>query len=286
MAEAAFRNAQLKMDAQTEAELAALIMKDVSQLTDMAQDRGVTAYRLRPVQRERPNERFLQGTLRSVHFANRRAEEEEMWQKRQLQLQRLGKESRAQKLDFRSNDYQERESKRRRRSSTESKGDSSGVSGDQSTSKSSTSCSMDSEQGKIVQGDEGESLQGLQDEELQAMLTKRQVRGRGSVGPRCDEPGPFLPREEGTIDDIYQEQATRFVGPQCPPWLALQTVRDQQQSFRDQSICGKTEADILDSLKRVQGVRKKKKKKKKDKKKKTKSKERSRERRKERRPRS
>lgn len=68
MAEAAFQNTKRKMDADTEARLAALIMKDVSQLTDLAQDRGVTAYRLRPVQREKPNERFLKGTLRSVHF--------------------------------------------------------------------------------------------------------------------------------------------------------------------------------------------------------------------------
>lgn len=68
MSEAAFNNAQRKMDANTEAQLAELIMKDVSQLTDIAQDRGVTAYRLRPVQREKLNERFLQGTLRSVQY--------------------------------------------------------------------------------------------------------------------------------------------------------------------------------------------------------------------------
>lgn len=68
MAEAAFQNTKRKMDADTEASLAALIMKDVSQLSELAQDRGVTAYRLRPVQREKPNERFLRGTLRSVHF--------------------------------------------------------------------------------------------------------------------------------------------------------------------------------------------------------------------------
>jgi hypothetical protein len=68
MAQEAYQNTQRKMDKETEAKLAALIMNDVSQLRELAHDKGVTAYRLRPVQREKLNERFLQGTLRSVHF--------------------------------------------------------------------------------------------------------------------------------------------------------------------------------------------------------------------------
>ena len=76
---------------------------------------GVTAYVRRPAQRERPNERFLMGTLRSVKYgvastdfllhattpsqrcpekqeilasaANIRAEEEQMWAQRQRRQQ-------------------------------------------------------------------------------------------------------------------------------------------------------------------------------------------------------
>jgi hypothetical protein len=98
-----------------------------------------------------------------------------MWQKRQLQLQRLDKETRVHNLDFRSHDYQGRESKRRRSDGDDSKGHSSSASGDRSSSRSSTVASMHSEQGKSLQGDEGDSSQGLRDEELQAMLQKRQV---------------------------------------------------------------------------------------------------------------
>lgn len=53
-----------------------------------AADGGVTAWLARPVQRERPNERFLISTLRSVQAHNRRAEEEEMWERFEQRRQR------------------------------------------------------------------------------------------------------------------------------------------------------------------------------------------------------
>jgi hypothetical protein len=68
MASKAFEDAKRKMSTETEARIAELIMRDVNQLTEKARDSGVTAYRLKPVHRERLNERFLQGTLRSVKF--------------------------------------------------------------------------------------------------------------------------------------------------------------------------------------------------------------------------
>ncbi|KAI7846125.1 hypothetical protein COHA_000386 [Chlorella ohadii] len=66
------------MDMATRLKLAELIQKDMDQLRQKADDQGVTAWMQRPVQRGRPNERFLQHTLRSVHAHNRRADEEEM----------------------------------------------------------------------------------------------------------------------------------------------------------------------------------------------------------------
>lgn len=57
-------------------------------LPEIHTGQGVTAWMQRPVQRERPNERFLQHTLRSVHAHNRRAQEEEMWERYQQRQQR------------------------------------------------------------------------------------------------------------------------------------------------------------------------------------------------------
>ncbi len=31
------------------------------------------------------------------------------------------------------------------------------------------------------------------EEEMLTMLSRRRVKGRGAVGPRVDEPGPYLP---------------------------------------------------------------------------------------------
>ena len=33
----------------------------------------------------------------------------------------------------------------------------------------------------------------MTDEEMQEMLSRHRARGRGGVGPRAEEPGPFLP---------------------------------------------------------------------------------------------
>ena len=91
MAADAFEATQKRMAAETEARLAALINQDILQLREKAQgtrlqvyitelrlcsfgrhvcvawaERGVTAYTLNPVQRERVNDRFLRGTLRGV----------------------------------------------------------------------------------------------------------------------------------------------------------------------------------------------------------------------------
>lgn len=104
-----------------------------------------------------------------------------MWQKRQLQLQRLDKEKRTSCPDFHIRDYQGRERKRRR-SSDDSIEQLSSESEDRCSPDSSTSSSMHSEQGKTLQGDHSKSLQRMRDEELQAMLQKRQVFQHFCIG--------------------------------------------------------------------------------------------------------
>lgn len=34
---------------------------------------------------------------------------------------------------------------------------------------------------------------GMGEVEMLNMLSKRRVKGRGAIGPRVDEPGPYLP---------------------------------------------------------------------------------------------
>jgi hypothetical protein len=64
------------MDRDTERLLAQLLARDAQQLEERSQQEGVLAYLRRPLRRERPNERFLQNTLRSVQFNNRCAARE------------------------------------------------------------------------------------------------------------------------------------------------------------------------------------------------------------------
>lgn len=171
MAQRAAEAAAKRMDQETEALLARLIMARAGQLAERAEGgAGVTAFCGRAVQRERLNERFLQvcacvgvgashvcalslcprvcvcvthrpwphlpcihapyilvwfwyapghglpvilapldpsatpptslqNTLRSVGFANRRAEEAQMWEQRQLQLEREERERRERRAE-------------------------------------------------------------------------------------------------------------------------------------------------------------------------------------------
>lgn len=67
------------------------------------------------------------------------------------------------------------------------------------------------------------SSEGMDDEELMEMLSKRRVRGRGDVGSRLAEPGPYLPdpggAEAGTANG---GEVRRMVGPARPEWLQKQ----------------------------------------------------------------
>ncbi|KAK9795875.1 hypothetical protein WJX73_003813 [Symbiochloris irregularis] len=57
----------------------------MKQLRERSQDGGVLAYGERPQARSRPNERFLQNTLRNLGQANRRADEDGMWASKRRQ---------------------------------------------------------------------------------------------------------------------------------------------------------------------------------------------------------
>lgn len=55
-----------EMDAAQEMRLAALIAQEAALQSERSRDIGVTAFLQRPVQRARPNERFLRNTLSNL----------------------------------------------------------------------------------------------------------------------------------------------------------------------------------------------------------------------------
>ena len=64
--------------------------------------------------------------------------------------------------------------------------------------------------------DEGEDAAADQ-ELLQWLADSKSVRGRGSIGPRADVPGPYLPVPQGSAEQQLQGATVR--GPEKPVWL-------------------------------------------------------------------
>lgn len=188
MASEAHGNVKKAMDAAREQELAAYIMRDVDLRQQNAQERGVLAYGKKPLPRSKPNNRFLQNTLKSVDFANRTVRENEMWEKWDPRKRSPDSESEA-----------DRSAKRRRglRPSTCSDG---------SSDESSQSASEP----------EGDGV------DIEKRLQAGQARGRGSTGPRADETGPFLfPTDEQERQEYEMMRHARkpAKGPPCPDWI-------------------------------------------------------------------
>eukprot|EP00897_Mesotaenium_endlicherianum_P007225 jgi/Mesen1/6530/ME000333S05835 len=75
------------MDAATERKMAALIMAQAARLKRQADEEGILAC-LNPKVRARPNSQFLRATVRSVEQVNRITDVNEMWRKRQTEIQR------------------------------------------------------------------------------------------------------------------------------------------------------------------------------------------------------
>ncbi|XP_061370094.1 uncharacterized protein LOC133312834 isoform X2 [Gastrolobium bilobum] len=65
------------------------------------------------------------------------------------------------------------------------------------------------------------SPEGLKDDELEEFLHSRTKRGRGAVGPRMDETGPYLPPHPyGEPSTSYDVRERRVIyGPERPPSL-------------------------------------------------------------------
>ncbi|KAF5961495.1 hypothetical protein HYC85_002704 [Camellia sinensis] len=169
------------MDLDTENRIAAILMKEAAELRRQAEKEGVQVYLRQPSVRGRPNSRFLTATVLGVQQANRAVEVNEMWRVRQKELElddrlkgRMGDDSSSGRSQRDSSDSQRSTNKRHSRIDTN-------VSDPCSSSK------------RVIQDSYAREDEALKDEDIDEFLHSRVKRGRGDVGSRMDETGPFLP---------------------------------------------------------------------------------------------
>ncbi|PNX77951.1 hypothetical protein L195_g033924, partial [Trifolium pratense] len=76
--------------------------------------------------------------------------------------------------------------------------------------------------------------EGLRDEELEEFLHSRKKRGRGAIGPRMDETGPYLPPnpdgEPCTSPDVRERRA--IYGPLKPS--SLQSYESSEDELHEE----------------------------------------------------
>ncbi|KAK6163582.1 hypothetical protein DH2020_000446 [Rehmannia glutinosa] len=209
------------MDLETENRIAAILMKEAAELRRQAQSEGALAYLCQPTVRSRPNSRFLTATVRGVQQANRAVEVTEMWRLREKQLE-LDNKLRGARNENRSERYYKDacESHRSRSSSS-------------NEVEISTSASPASKKRYIQDLDQMED-EGLRDDEVDEFLHSRTKRGRGAVGSRMDETGPYLPscpdskRNMSESTDEEKKKASVLLGPKKPYYLKSSESSDDE----------------------------------------------------------
>lgn len=197
------------MDLDTENRLASLLLEEARRLQSEADREGVHAYLRKPNVRHRPNSRFLTATVRGVQQANRVVEVDEMWRAREKEL--------------------ELESKLKRRN--KERGDSRGEKRKGDSRNMSSSSKI--EEGTAYNSSYSDQDDGLGDDEVEKFLHSRVKRGRGAVGSRMDEPGPYLKasshcRDKEPSPDIRLEEKweRRVQGPERPLFLRSKSPDD------------------------------------------------------------
>ncbi|KAJ0667606.1 hypothetical protein HanPI659440_Chr17g0679651 [Helianthus annuus] len=208
------------MDLETENRIAAILMKEAAELRREAARDGIDAY-LRPNVRGRPNSRFLTATVLGVQQSNRAVEVNEMWRAREKEKE----------LDNRFKKYEKR-------------GTYNGV----SDSKRSTSSRIEDYERKhtSVCSSSKSAIEGeLKDDEIEEFLHSRAKRGRGTVGSRMDETGPYLPDSKGKThlespnDTGYRENGDNnraILGPERP-----RNRKSKSNSSSDEESCEERE---------------------------------------------
>ncbi|WZY87105.1 hypothetical protein YC2023_033489 [Brassica napus] len=181
------------MDLETENRIASVLLREAAELRRQAEKDGVRAYLEKPNVRHRPNSRFLTTT---VLGANSAVETNEMGKARELENERLKRKSR---------EESSRSSSQMKRSSSFSK-------------RSLDVAPLMMRERSLINHHRTKdctwyiclfaiasvtfSFLHL----LSLFVNDRNKRGRGSVGPRMDETGPYLPTEK--VDQL-QSSDTR-----------------------------------------------------------------------------
>lgn len=220
------------MDPETEKHFASLIMEEAARLRLQAEKEGVHAYLAQPRTRGRPNPQFLKATVRGIEQANRAAEVSEMWKVRAMELELEGREKKrdrhrhrndgnARSLGSASHSYHDKPRKSRRH----------GIFHQMSSSprlhdKNASDCTLEESYGVVYdQRDDAHSHdivddlrdKGLKEDEVEQFLHARVKRGRGTVGSRMDETGPYpLPHlgHQHVLDvRIKEDWEDRVIGP-------------------------------------------------------------------------
>ncbi|XP_042477600.1 hepatoma-derived growth factor-related protein 2-like [Macadamia integrifolia] len=229
------------MDLETENRIAVILMKQAEELRAQAEKDGVHVYLRQPQVRGRPNSRFLTATVRGVQQANRAAEMNEMWRVRQKELQlddRLKERSRDKGTNRRHQDQDDTTGNRTCRETVRGAAD--------------VSTSSKRGFGDCDSSEEG----GLRDEEVEEFLHSRVKRGRGAVGSRMDETGPYLPPSSLDSKDkllvrpdvrVKEEWEQRVLGPEKPPSLKS---RNSSEDEIDRNSSKVKKVDLVSSSKK------------------------------------
>ncbi|KAF8379291.1 hypothetical protein HHK36_028724 [Tetracentron sinense] len=203
-----------QMDLETENRIAAILMKEAAELRLQAEKEGIDAYLRQPNVRGRPNSRFLTATVRGVQQANRVAEVNEMWRVRQKELELDDR------LKGRSRDKSSSSSNSHRDHSDPPKSTSTRC---RETDKDAADLRTSRKRGSE---DCYTSEDGLKDEEIEEFLHSRVKRGRGAIGSRMDETGPYLPpsvSQEKLFANhdvrVKEEWESRVLLPEKPSFL-------------------------------------------------------------------
>ncbi|CAM6030896.1 unnamed protein product [Sphagnum balticum] len=217
------------MNADTERRLAAMIEEEAAVLRKQADRDGVAAYLAKPVVKARPNRQFLSAMVRSVEQSNRIVEVNDMWRLRSVELEYENQRARRRKESFRGMSAA--------REMTADRRDSNGESSQKDTF--------------------GYDDRGLNDEDLEHFLQSRVKRGRGAVGSRMDEPGPYLQGAQPIPDTRQKEDwEDRIAGPVAGPLLmsgrfaAVDPIVDNHKHKKEQKVSMLMESAIDSSEER------------------------------------
>ncbi|CAK7330301.1 unnamed protein product [Dovyalis caffra] len=223
------------MDLETENRIASILMKEAAELRRRAEREGVHVYLERPKVRARPNSRFLTATVLGVQQTNRSVEVNEMWRVRQKELE----------LDDRLRG-------RSRYDDNSSKNQMDVGSVPRSTSKrhfvNENDTSASSSSSKRVGSSYSREDEGLRDEEVEEFLHSRVKRGRGAVGSRMDDTGPYLPPcpdSEEKLSRSPDAKLQRVVfGPEKPSMLksyeSSEEEHDMERLKKAKKVCSKS----------------------------------------------